>query len=1117
MKNKLTLWSVLLFLLSVNFAVAQSVSGVVSSSDSGEPLPGVAVSEKGTNNATLTDFDGKFSIKAANGVTLVFSSMGTETQEVVATSDFLQVSLKSSASQLNEVVVTALGMSREKKSLGYATQEVDGAAVTTVKDANFVNSLSGKVAGVQIKSSGTLGGSANVVIRGSSSLTGNNQALFVVDGMPISNSTGNSSDIARGRGGYDYGNAAMDINPEDIEKISVLKGAAATALYGSRASNGVILITTKSGNSSKGKKTLGVTASMGITVGTVNENTFVRHQQSYGPGYGRYYGGAYTTTGPGDSTFTDGRAQSYDANGDGQNDIVLPMGEDASFGLQVDPNMDVYDWESIFPELPTYGQSKKHVAPENGALSFYEQSVTRNNSFAVDGGGENTSFRLSATSFNQKGIVGGSNIGRDNVSFSGRFNASDKLTVSAKANYINQSGKGRYGTGYDSRNPNQSFRQWYNVLTDMDAQNDAYTNYGQKNYSWNAYGYGAGNPTAPHYFDNFYYSTLQNFSTDSRDRLIGNLMAEYQINDWMKLTARMSADSYTELREERIGTESVDVSMYTRNNRSFTERNNDLYLNMNKNFGTDGEISFSGLLGYNQRRSSFQSIYASTNGGLVVPGVYALSNSVAAPAAPSEGANQIGVDGIYGQASFGYRNFLYLDVSARQDVSSTLPVENNTYFYPAASLSFIWSEFVDADILSFGKLRANWANVGSDAPANALIDAYGIGTPFNGTTLASAPSTQNNAALLPENTTSTELGLEVKMFDNRLGFDVSSYSRSTENQILPAQVSTATGTYYKYVNAGQIDNTGLEVSAYVTPIKTKDFQWDVNINWSTNDNKVVSLFGDSQSLLLGSVQGGVNMTARVGEAYGTLEGTQFVRDGGTGAPLVYDWASSRGGARYYTGDVGVIGNVQADWRGGINNAFSYKNVRLSALIDMQMGGDFFSLDTYYGYGTGVYDFSAGTNAAGNPIRSNIEDGGGLTWDEVAHLGIEGVRQWDGTSVDAEGNPTGTTENTSSMWMNDYGNVLGWALGGPKEMHIHDASFVKLREVALTYTLPTSALGDLPIAGVDVSFVGRNLAILYKNTPFSDPEAGLSAGNLQGYQSGAYPTLREVGVNLRVKF
>jgi len=457
-----------------------------------------------------------------------------------------------------------------------------------------------------------------------------------------------------------------------------------------------------------------------------------------------------------------------------------------------------------------------------------------------------------------------------------------------------------------------------------------------------------------------------------------------------------------------------------------------------------------------------------------------------------------------------------VDLSARQDVSSTLPVENNTYFYPAASLSLIWSEFVDSDILSFGKLRANWANVGSDAPANSLADAYVIGTPFSGTTLASAPSTQSNSNLLPENTTSTELGLEVKMFDNRVGFDVSAYNRITTNQILPAQVSTATGSFYKYVNAGRVDNEGVEVSGYITPVKTKDFQWDISVNWSTNDNTVVELFGDSQSLLLSGVQGGVNMTARVGEAFGTLEGTQYVRAGVDGAPLVYDWSSSRGGARYYTGDVGVIGNVQADWRGGINNAISYKNVRLSALIDAQMGGNFFSLDTYYGYGTGVYDFQAGTNAAGNPIRTNVEDGGGLTFEEVAYLGIETPQQWDGVTVDADGNPVGT-ENSTPMWMNDYGNAMGWALGGPKEMHIHDASFVKLREVALTYTLPTSALAGLPVAGVDVSFIGRNLAILYKNTPWSDPEAGLAAGNLQGYQSGAYPTLREVGVNLRVKF
>lgn len=1103
-------------MLSVNFAFAQSVSGVVSDAASGEPLPGVAVSVKGTNNAELTDFNGKFTIKADNGATLVFSSMGMETKEVAATSDFLQVSLESASSQLDEVVVTALGISREKKSLGYATQEVDGAAVSTVKDANFVNSLSGKVAGVNIQSSGTLGGSANIVIRGYKSLTGNNQALFVVDGVPISNSTGNSANVASGRGGYDFGNAAMDINPEDIENISVLKGAAATALYGARAANGVVLITTKSGKVSGGKKTLGITASTGITVGRVNENTFIRHQTQYGPGYGRFYGGSYITTAPGDSTFTDGRATSYDVDGDGNQDIVLPVQDDASFGLEVDPSLQVYDWESVFPELPWYGQSKPYEVPETRAMSFWEQSVTRNNSFAIDGGGENSSFRLSATNFTQSGIVPGSRIGRDNVSFSGRFNASDKLTVSAKANYIKNTGKGRYGTGYDSRNPNQAFRQWYIATTDMERQKIAYMDYGNKNYSWNPFTHGDARATDPHYFDNFWFSALENYSTDSRNRLVGNIMAEYQINDWLKLTGRMTADTYSELREERIAVGSVDVSSYSRNNRAFTERNNDLFLNWNKYLGENGDLSFAGMVGYNQRRTSFSSISARTNGGLVVPGVYALSNSVAAPAAPSETEYQLGVDGLYAQTSFGYKNFLYVDLTARRDVSSTLPAGNNSFFYPSATLSFIFSEFIDSDVLEFGKVRLNWANVGSDAPAQALVDAYGIGTPFNGVTLASAPSTQNNANLLPENTVATEAGVEMKFFKNRAGLDISAYQSSTFNQILPAQVSTATGTFFKYVNAGQIDNRGLELSAYFTPIKTDDFQWDINVNWSRNRNTVVELFGDSETLLLASVQGGVNMTARVGEAYGTLEGTTFVRDGATGAPLVYDWTNSRGGARYHRGDVGVIGNIQADWRGGINNAFSFKNITVSALIDMQMGGDFFSLDTWYGYGTGLYDFQAGLNADGNPIRSAVEDGGGLSWEELGHLGIENVMQWDGATVDADGNPVGT-ENTTKMWMNDYANTLGWALGGPNELHIYDASFVKLREVAVTYAVPTSALGDLPIAGVDVSLIGRNLAILYKNTPYSDPEAGLSAGNVQGYQSGAYPSLREVGVNLRVKF
>jgi len=496
-----------------------------------------------------------------------------------------------------------------------------------------------------------------------------------------------------------------------------------------------------------------------------------------------------------------------------------------------------------------------------------------------------------------------------------------------------------------------------------------------------------------------------------------------------------------------------------------------------------------------------------------------LSNSVSNPAAPSESEYQIGVDGMFAQASFGYKNFLYVDVTGRQDVSSTLPVENNTYFYPSATLSFIFSEFLDIDGLDFGKARVNYANVGSDAPAQALVDVYGIGTPFSGVTLASAPSTQRNAGLLPENTASIEAGLEMKFLKNRAGLDLSVYQSSTFNQILPAQVSSATGTYFKYVNAGQIDNNGVELSAYFTPVKTDDFQWDVNVNWSRNRNTVVELFGDSESLLLASVQGGINITATVGEAYGNIDGTTFVRDEATGAPVVYEWTSSwRGGARYLRGGIETIGNIQADWRGGINNSFRYKNFSMSALIDAQMGGNFFSLDTWYGYATGVYDFQAGTNEYGNPIRSYNEDGGGMTWADVqaSNPQIETPVLWDGVTVDADGNPSGFTENNLPMYMNGYGNTLGYALA-PNELHVYDASFVKLRELSVTYQVPTSKLGDLPIAGVDVSLVGRNLAILYKNTPYSDPEAGLSAGNVQGYQSGAYPSLREVGLNLRVKF
>jgi hypothetical protein len=414
---------------------------------------------------------------------------------------------------------------------------------------------------------------------------------------------------------------------------------------------------------------------------------------------------------------------------------------------------------------------------------------------------------------------------------------------------------------------------------------------------------------------------------------------------------------------------------------------------------------------------------------------------------------------------------------------------------------------MDVDAISFGKLRVNYAEVGADAPAQALADAYNMGTAFGSTSLASAPSTSNNASLLPENTKSTEAGLEMMFFKNRVGFDVSWYDQTSENQIMPAKVSSASGQIYKYVNAGVINNQGVELSLSATPIQSADFEWNTNLNWTKNKNMVVSLFEGAENLQLAGVQGGVTIEARPGEAYGVIYGTTHVRDA-EGRPVVYDMPSQYGGVRYLVGEKDVIGNINPDWFAGWNNAFRYKNWTASVLLDMQMGGDFFSLDTYYGFATGIYDISAGTNDLGNPVRDLANDGGGYKLTNVAY--------WDGSTVDGDGNPSGFVTGDYYADMHYYGNALGYARNA-REYHVWDASFIKLREVALNYSVPASYLGSTGIKGLDVALTGRNLAILWKNNPYSDPEAGLSAGNVQGYQSGAYPAVREVGVNVKLKF
>jgi TonB-linked SusC/RagA family outer membrane protein len=1075
MKLKFNGFLVLLLVLvaQLTFAQERSVSGIVSD-NAGLPLPGVSVLVKGTKNGTQTDFDGKYSIKASSSQVLIFSYIGMRTQEIAASASTVNVKLKDDSVELEGVVVTALGIKKEKKSLGYATQELKGDAISDTPVTNFAEALSGEVAGLDIQSYGTMGGSANIIVRGYKSLYGSNQALIVIDGTPVLNETNNSTDQKTGRGGYDYGNAASDINPDDIESLNVLKGAAATALYGSRASNGALIITTKKGKKAKG---IGVTVNSSFTVGTADQSTLPKYQDKYGAGYGPYYEDFDGDTDLGFSNF--------DINGDGIDDQVVPFTEDASYGAAFDPNLNVYQWTSIFPQLPGYGQATPWVAGANNPNTLFIDGNTNTNSVSFGKSTEATSFRVGFTNKYQTGIVPNSSIKRNTLTFSASQKLNESLTVSGDFSYTNNTGKGRNGTGYSSGNPMQAFRQWWQTNVDLKQQKDAFFSTGQ-NITWNV---NSADDLSPIYTDNVYWNLYKNFQSDSRDRYTGNFALNQKVTDWFSIVGKYAFDSYSEIREERIDVGSADVSDYSVTNRKASEMNYDLMGNFNYDISED--LNLNGLLGYNLRVNKMNSLAASANGGLVTPGLFTLSNSVN-PLTPSDYTKvdyTKKVEGIFGKVGLGYKGTYYLDATLRNDRSSSLPADNNSYWYPSVSSSIIFSNLVKQDWLAFGKVRANYAEVGNDTSPYQVFNTYDIGAAYNGNASASNPSAFNNANLKSETSKDFEVGLEMQFFSNRLGFDVSYYERETVDLITPIDVSTSTGASNLWLNGGDMKNKGLEFIINGTPIKTNDFSWDIKINYGQNESEITRLAEGIEFMRLASVQGGVTLGGALGESFGSIRGRDFIYTNGQ---------KTVGTNGYYlrtTSTSEIIGNITPDWTGGIKNNFKYKNYSLGFLIDIQQGGDVFSLDTYYGYATGLYDFTAGTNHLGNPVRNTIASGGGVI--------VDGV-QADGT--------TNTVVADATTYANPWGYVRT-----PQAAHVYDASFVKLREVNFTYAFPKDIVSKFSMENLSLSLIGRNLWIIDKNTPYSDPEAGLGSGNIQGYQSGAYPAVREIGASLKFEF
>ena len=1082
MRRFLTVLTVLMLSGVLAFSQGRTVTGTVKD-DTGAPVPFATITETGTQNATTADANGSFTFTTRGTGSLTVTATGFTAETLSPSGNTASVVLTRNASELSAVVVTALGIQRSRNSLPYAAQQVTGESVSTTRSANAASALSGKVSGVEIRQGNGIGGSTNIVIRGTKSLTNSNQALFVIDGVPVDNSNTNSGNTTTGRGGYDYGNAAADINPDEIESITVLKGAAATALYGSRAGNGVIMITTK-----KGRKGLGITINSGVTFGSIDKSTYAKYQNQYGAGYATSgYGGPA----PNGGFFY------FDVDGDGVKDLVVPTTEDASYGQAFDPNLMVYHWDAFPASSPNYHKKRPWVAAQHTPVAFYENSVSTNNNVNLSGGNDKGTFFMGYTRNDEKGILPNSNVTKNLFNFNSTYNLTDRLSATGSINFSKVDGKGRYGTGYDDWNVNQNFRQWYQTNMDVLEQKDAYFRTRQ-NISWNWADPSDEENLKPIYTDNPYFTRYENYETDSRSRYFGYASLNYKFTDWFNVTGRISLDSYDEIQEERSAVGSLSTPSYSRYNRSFRETNYDLMGNFDKDLTED--INLKGVLGTNIRRTEVNSIYAITNGGLIVPGLYAISNSVNPINAPSENSSKVGVDGYFAGVTLGYQDMLFLDGTFRRDISSTLPEKTNAYNYFSVSGGYVFSKHLPSlEWLSYGKLRANYAEVGNSAPFGSIMDVYDKPNPFGGAILFSLPSTKNNSDLRPERTFSKEIGIELAFLKSRLGLDVTYYITNTRDQLIPVNVSSSTGYSSTFLNAGDVQNKGVEVSLYATPVKTRDFSWDIRVNWTKNNNKVVALFGESKNLPLGNFQGGVSLNAPLNEPYGQLWGRTWVIDEATGQRVV----GANGRYVMTTTTNNKIGNINPDWIGGVSNTLKYKDLSLSFLVDVRQGGDVFSLDMYYGLATGIYPESAKLNDLGNPSRDPVLlDANGNALPNSGGIIVPGVT--------ADGKP-----NTKRV-ANGFG-TYGYSYN-PQANFVYDASYVKLREVALTYSLPESIFKNQKIfQGADVSVFGRNLWIIHKNMPYSDPEENLSAGNIQGYQSGAYPTTRTIGVNLKLKF
>lgn len=1018
MKGKL-IFLFMMSLVAFTYAQQQEVNGTVID-ENGLPIAGANVIVKESSSGTITDFDGNYSISVAEGNTIDFSFIGFKTETILFTGQpEINVTLQESASSLDEVIVTSLGIKKEKRALGYSASELSSESIVRVRTNNVLDALSGQISGVQITGGNNgLASSSRIIIRGENSLNINgNQPLFVLDGVPVNNKIFGvgGSPIDQRDLPTDYGNGLSDLNPDDFESITVLKGAAASALYGTRAANGVVVITTKKGK----KKDDGIGLEISSSTTFSDQMDLLDIQDQYGGGWAGSYVSDYGT----------------------------------NYGPALDGSI-------VNQELTLNEYVERPFINRYDLNDFFKTGVNRFNSFAMSGANDNGHFRLSYANTNNDGFIPNTNLKGDSFSLNAGYQLTDKWKVNGLANYITRGSDNLPVAGYGSQGLMYALL-WNYLNVDLNDFREYWTTKNveqRKLFNW---------------ADNPWFIVNENINGFDKNRFIGIASSTYQITENLSLLTRVGIDKSDDLRMSRraVGSQRFPNGMYREQTIDFSEVNADFLLTYDKKFNAF-ETSIS--VGGNRFDQKIEERFIQGN-SLAIPELYNAQNIDVNPVVKTEIFNKR-INSLYGFANISYNNFLFLELSARNDWSSTLPIDNNSFFYPAASFSFIPSTaFELPNAIDFLKLRFNIAEVGKDTDPYNLINAYEFGT-LNGT-LTNA-SQVLNSNLRPERTVSTEVGLDTHFFKKRISLDATYYSATSRDQILNFGISGASGFNSTITNAGEIKNSGFEVGLGVVPIRSENFEWKMNANFTRNRSEVISLSQGLDTFIIAQGVPGVTVEARPGEQMGDIYGQVYQRS--DNGEIIY-----QNGLPLTSGERQKVGNYNPDYMLGLSSSLQWKNFNFNVLLDIREGGEIYSYTNAIGRESGTLAFT-------------------LPWRD----GVIG----EGVMDDGNGNfVPNTTEVTAE----------GWAYAVPRsnaEANVFDASYMKLRQLSLGYTFDKDLIKSFGFQELSLSLIGSNL-LIWSDVPNIDPESqSLSGGTLlPGFEITQLPSTRNYGFKIDIKF